>query len=248
MILDSRTHVLPSAVVGDDYQLDVSLPEGYAESLQRYPVLYVLDSPGVFGLVVPIVMSHVWEELLPEMIVVGIGTPVRTLDEWWPVRSRDYSPKPLPDDEGSGHSEAFRQALHDEILPFVDSTYRTDMADRTIWGHSLGAVFAIEVLLKGSGLFHRFIATSPGVVLDGQTLLDLQVDAPPVRSHLPGRLFLSVGSLDTELGPHVDTFVAELRRRDYQGLHIDTAELSGYGHASAAAPGFLTGLSAVFPK
>ena len=62
-----------------------------------------------------------------------------------------------------------------------------------------------------------------------------------MRSHLPGRLFLSVGSLDTEFGPNVDAFSAELRRRDYQGLHIDTAELSGYGHASAAPLGFLTG-------
>ena len=87
------------------------------------------------------------------------------------------------------------RALRDEILPFVDTSYRTDVADRTIWGHSLGGVLAIELLLKESGLFHRFIATSPGVVLDGQALLDLQVDAPPVRSHLPGRLFLSVGSL-----------------------------------------------------
>ena len=110
VILDSRTDVLHSAVVGDDYQLDVWLPESYAESSQRYPVLYVLDSPGSFGLVVPIVATHVWEELLPEMIVVGIGKPMQALDEWWPVRSRDYSPKPLPGEVGSGRSEDFRSS------------------------------------------------------------------------------------------------------------------------------------------
>ncbi len=119
MILDSHSHVLHSAAVGDDYLLDVWLPESYQGSALRYPVLHLLDSPGVFGLAVGIVMTHVWEGLLPELIVVGIGKPMETLDEWWAIRTRDYSPKPLPGDDGSGHADAFQRALRDEILPFV---------------------------------------------------------------------------------------------------------------------------------
>jgi predicted alpha/beta superfamily hydrolase len=248
VILDSRSHVVHSAAVGDDYLLDVWLPESYEGSALRYPVLYLLDSPGVFGLAVNTVMTHVWEDLLPELIVVGIGKPMKSLDEWWPVRTRDYSPKPLPGDDGSGHSDAFQRALQDEILPVVDTAYRTDVADRTIYGHSLGGVFALRLLLNGSGLFRRYLASSPAVVLDGQTLLDLQVDAPPARSDVPGRLFVSIGTLDNELRPHIEACTAELRLRDYQGLHVDTAELSGYGHASAAAQGFLTGLRRLFPN
>ncbi len=247
VILDTRTHIVHSTSVGDDYQLDLWLPDRYAESSQNYPVLYVLDPPGgCFGLVVSTVATHIWEELLPELIVVGIGKPMESLDEWWPVRCRDYSPKPLPGDDGSGHSDAFHCALRDEILPFVDTTYRTDTFDRTIWGHSLGGVFVLQMLLSGSGLFHRFIATSPGIVLDGQTLFDLQTDAPPARTQVPGRLFISIGSLDTELRRHIEVFNAELRHRDYQGLHVDTAVLSGYAHASAAPLGFLTGIRKVF--
>ena len=89
MILDSHSHVLHSAAVGDDYLLDVWLPESYDGSALRYPVLYVLDSPGLFGLAVGIVMTHVWEGMLPELIVVGIGKPMETLDEWWAIRTRD---------------------------------------------------------------------------------------------------------------------------------------------------------------
>jgi len=65
-------------------------------------------------------MTHVWEDLLPELIVVGIGKPMRALDEWWPIRTRDYSPKPLPGEDGSEHSVAFQRALQDEILPFAE--------------------------------------------------------------------------------------------------------------------------------
>ena len=234
VILDSRTHVVHSTVVGDDYQLDVWLPDSYGGSAQSYPVLYVLDSPACFGLVVATVSAHIWEQLLPDLIVVGIGKPMETLDEWWPIRSRDYAPKALPGEEGSGHSDTFQQAIHDEILPFIDTTYRTDISDRTIWGHSLG------------GVFHRYIATSPAVVMEGQTLLDLHVDGPPARSHVPGRLFVSVGTLDEDFRSHIEAFNAELRLHNYEGLHVDTAELEGYRHSSAAAPGFLGGLQNVF--
>ena len=246
VILDSQTHVVPSTAGGDDYQLDVWLPDSYESSAQSYPVLYVLDSPATFGFVVAAVMPYVWEQLVPELIVVGIGRPVETLDEWWSLRSRDYSPKALPGEEGSGHSDAFARALGEEILPFVDTTYRTDPSDRTLWGHSLGGAFVLQQLLSGSGLFHRYLATSPGVVIDGQTLLDLDANGPAASSHLPGRLFVSVGSLDEDFKGHIDAFTTRLRLYNYEGLHIDTAELQGYRHATAAGPGFLTGLPKVF--
>ena len=247
VVLDSRTHVVPSTATDDDYQLDVWLPDSYQGSTQSYPVLYVLDSPASFGFVVAAVMPYVWEQLVPELIVVGIGRPVETLDEWWQIRSRDYSPKALPGEEGSGHSDAFARALNDEILPFVDATYRTNPSDRTICGHSLRGVFVLQQLLSGSGLFHRFVATSPAVVLGGQTLLDLDVDGPPAGSRLPGRLFMSVGTLDDEFRIHIEAFTASLRLHNYQGLHVDTAELPGYRHVTAGVPGFLAGLPKAFP-
>lgn len=246
VILDSRTHVLRSKLVGDEYQLDVWLPDGYEDSAENYPVMYVLDSPACFGLVVAAVMTHIWEQLVPELIVVGIGKPMASLDEWWPVRSRDYSPKVLPGEEGSGRSETFLRAVRDEILPFVDSTYRTTVADRTVWGHSLGGVFALRLLFDAAGLFHRYIVTSPAVVLYGQTLLDLDADGPAARAQVPGELFVSVGTLDEDFKPHIDGFTTALRARDYQGLHVHTADLDGYGHLSAGAPGFLSGLRTVF--
>ena len=246
MILGSRSHVVHSTAVRDDYLLDVWLPDSYESTALRYPVLYLLDSPSAFGLAVSIVMTHVWEDLLPELIVVGIGKPMTTLDEWWPIRTRDYSPKPLPGEGGSGHSDAFQRALQDEILPFVDTTYRTEVADRTICGHSLGGVFALRLLLDGSGLFRRYLACSPALVVDGQVLLDLHADAPAPQADVPGRLFVSVGTFDSEFHPQIEAFNAELRLRDYQGLHIDTAELTGYGHASAVFLGLLTGLRRLF--
>ena len=56
---------------------------------------------------------------------------------------------------------------------------------------------------------------------------------------------MSVGTLD-DLRPHIEAFNAGLQQRDYQQLHVDTAELAGYGHASAGFLGLLTGLRRLF--
>ena len=115
-----------STAVGDDYQLDVWLPDSYEGSHSATRCCTCWIRRPVWAGRRP-VTAHIWEQLLPELIVVGIGKPMETLDEWWPIRARDYSPKALPGEEGSGHSDAFQRALQDEILPFIDTTYRTDV-------------------------------------------------------------------------------------------------------------------------
>lgn len=245
VILDSRAHVVHSTVVGDDYQLSVWLPPSYTTSTASYPVVYVLDAPVTFGLAAHGTMISIFGELLPEVIVVGIGQPVSSAYEWGPTRARDYSPVPVPDDENSGHAAAFAVSMGTELLPFVDKTYRTEVADRTLWGHSFGGAFALHLLLEQPGLFQRFIATSPAVIEQGRPLLDAG-SWPAARSALPARLFVSVGSTDDEYRPHVESFITDLQGRCYQDLRFEWVVLPGYGHVGAAPVGFLTGLRAVF--
>jgi predicted alpha/beta superfamily hydrolase len=244
VILDSRAHTVSSSVVNDDYQLAVWLPPSYASSTAQYPVVYVLDAPMTFGLAAQGTMISIFGDVLPEVIVVGVGFPLQSAYEGWP-RSRDYAPVPIPDEEGSGHAAAFVECLRTELLPFIDQTYRTNVADRTLWGHSIGGALALHLLLENRGLFQRLIATSPGVVVQGQAMLD-HTSWPPPGSQLSARLFVSVGSVDDEFRPHIEAFNADLRERDYQGLQFESAVLPGYGHIGAAPIRFLAGLRAVF--
>lgn len=246
MILETRTHRVPSTVTGEDYELAVWLPPSYGTTDDRYPVLYLLDSPYAFGLAWAAVCFRIWEGLLPEVIVVGVGAPVQDLDEWDLLRLRDYCPRPVVDNGSSGHADAFLRVLRVDLLPFVDSTYRSDPSDRTLWGHSLGGAFAVHALFEEPTLFQRYIATSPAVALNGETMIDLAADAPVAGSSLPARLFISVGVLDDEYYPQVTAFTAALRDRAHPGLRLDFVELPDCAHASAGPPGFLAGLGAVF--
>ena len=99
----------------------------------------------------------------------------------------------VPDDPASGQASAFFDALQAEIVPLVDAEYRTDPADRILWGHSFGGVFAVYALLERGGLFHRVIATSPSAFEQGVQLLD--PDAwPDPGATVSASLFTSIGS------------------------------------------------------
>jgi predicted alpha/beta superfamily hydrolase len=180
------------------------------------------------------------------MIVVGIGKQIRSYDAWWPVRGRDYSPMTFPNQESSGQAAAFLDCVRSEVLPLIDRAFHTDLTSRTLWGHSLGGAFALYTLLQDSTLFHRYIATSPAIVEQGQQLIDIETRAPSQGALLDAHLFISVGSLDQGYKRYIETFSVALRSRNYGGLLFTTAILEGYAHIAAGPPGFIEGLRAVF--
>ena len=245
VIPDSHGHLLHSELVGDDYQLSVWLPPSYESSDAVYPAIYALDGAMTFGLAAQGAMMCLFGGILPEVLVIAIGRPGRSAYQPGPSRARDYAPVPLPDDQESGHAATFVEALQNELLPFIDRTYRTDPADRTLWGHSMAGAFALHVLLEGPRLFSRTIATSPAVVEQGVALLE------PARWPAPGAIlnahaFTSVGAADHEYRPGVEIFQREIRDRGYPGLQLEHELLPGYGHIAAAPVGYLAGLRAVF--
>lgn len=245
-VLGSEVRTLHSTAVSDDYEISVWLPPSYATSSKRYPTLYVLDAPFAFGVAAPVVLGQNWDGLVPEMMVVGIGKNISRDDEWWPIRNRDYAPVVLPNSPGSGHAATFLHFIGSELVPFIDANYRTNPDDRTLWGHSLGGAFVLFTWFNKPGLFYRHIATSPALVLDGETLIDYKAGLPPKGSSTRAQLFVSVGSLDNEFGPHIKAFITAMENKDHAGPEFKTVLLEGFGHISAAQPGFIHGLRALF--
>jgi hypothetical protein len=245
-ILSTQTRSLHSTTVSDEYEISIWLPPDYDTSEQQYPTLYLLDSPFGFGLAVPVVLGHMWDGMVPEMIVVGIGKQIDSYDEWWPIRGRDYSPVVLPSQPGSGQAAAFLKFVDTELVPFIDSNFLTAPDNRVLWGHSLAGAFVLFGMFSKPDLFSRYIATSPALVLEGETLIDYQGGLPTGALFSETSLFVSVGSLDHEFGPHINAFTKIMQDRDYPDLDFKTAILEGYAHISASPPGFIRGLPAVF--
>ena len=78
-------------VVGQEYELHISLPSGYETSGKKYPVIYLMDSQWDFPLVNSIYGEQYFDGFVPELIIVGVtwGGINPNPDS---LRARDYTP------------------------------------------------------------------------------------------------------------------------------------------------------------
>jgi predicted alpha/beta superfamily hydrolase len=187
---DTEQRTIASKKIGQKYDLLVSLPQDYATSGKSYPVLYVLDG-WHFPLMAFLQNNNIYSERMPPVIMVNIshgdGADVMAL------RARDFTPTKTSREATSGGAAAFLDFLEHEVIPFVDSTYRTVPSDRALLGHSYGGLFAIYCLEQRPALFRRIVAASPIAEWDNNLLLS---DAARTKlGKLPAnvRLDISVG-------------------------------------------------------
>jgi uncharacterized protein len=235
-ILGTHVREFRSSAVGQDYEISVLLPHSYATSQARYPVLYLLDGNIMMACVGSLVPLLLMQKEIPEIIVVGIGNHLQTVDDWNTHRCRDYTP--IADDTlpGSGGGEPFYRFVRDELIPFIDAEYRTDPDDRTLFGYSLSGMYAVYALLQQPGLFKRYIAGSPAVGLDKRVAFDCESEYARDHTALPAKVFMEVGSLEQDWWPEyyqaIHTFIDTLRNRNYADLDLTFVELEGETHVT----------------
>ena len=144
--------VLHSQVLGEDRTLLVNLPKGYDESGLHYPVLYVLyggQVRGYFAEAVHIADRLHEASLVPQLIIVG----VKNVD-----RYRDTLPVDRSGQKGG--AERFLKFFTDELIPFVDGSYRTKDF-RILVGPQAGASFSLYAIMERPGLFQVNLVTNP---------------------------------------------------------------------------------------
>ncbi len=154
-----------SDILNEDRNIVVHLPDDYKNCNERYPVLYVFDSPGnyvpVIGLVDHLVSSY---QSIPNMIVVGVENT---------YRNRDLINRKLDDFRFTedGGADNYIKHLTNELIPCVDSIYRTQDF-RLIYGHSSSASFGAYFMAKESDLIDVCFAIDPAFWVDTTMLTD----------------------------------------------------------------------------
>ena len=157
---------LYSNILGEQRKIWVHIPQSAERSsLEKYPVLYLLDGNGHFYSVTGMIkqLSTVnGNSICPEMIVVGIPNT---------DRRRDLTPSHTGDSiNTSGGGEKFTAFLEKELIPYVDSNYPT-RPYRTLIGHSLGGLLVINTLINHPTIFNNYVAIDPSLYWDDQKLL-----------------------------------------------------------------------------
>lgn len=210
----------------------VYLPPSYRDTTytpRRYPVLYLLDGDAHFhsvtGLIQILGTGVNGTFVVPEMIVVAIPNTDRTRDMTPTHVETGFDGKPSPFMRTSGGMDRFLAFIKDELIPRVDSTYRT-APYRVLVGHSLGGITAIHALYTIPGTFGAYVAIDPSLWWDN-TLLLRQARA---RVERPGAfanrtLFVAqantINPADSVLNPHfnaISQFDGVLRAYNQSGL------------------------------
>jgi predicted alpha/beta superfamily hydrolase len=235
---------LTSSIVGRPYDLYINLPRGYQDTSKAFPVLYLLDAQWDFTLVNAIFGEQYYDGFVPACIVVGItwGGQSPNYDS---LRARDLTPtfnKQVPQ---SGNGPQFLAFVKKELIPYIESTYRTTH-DRTLMGSSLGGLFTLYAMYHETGLFTRYVLTSPALGWDGEIIYTYDKEYAAQNSDLPVKLFMAIGGL--ERVPDFQRYIDRLKSHGYKSLDLHTRVIEGIGHSGSKAEGFTRGLQAVFAR
>ncbi len=137
------TYSLASKIMNDEQEIQIFLPEGYADSDTAYPVLYVLDGQRYFLHAVSLQKSFVAFRQTPGFIIVGISQ--NSSD-----RNRNFSI----------NSQKYLDFIKNEVITYVDTAYRTTKK-RMLFGWAYGGGFVLETMTKQPHLFDVYISASP---------------------------------------------------------------------------------------
>jgi predicted alpha/beta superfamily hydrolase len=207
-IIIGNTVRLQSSILNEERTLQISLPTGYGNSQERYPVIFVLDGRGQFAQTVGAVRFLGRVNKIPQAIVVGIPNTNRNRDLSPPITDPDLR-KAYPD---SGGADSFLAFLTEEVRSYVDEHYRT-WPFQILFGHSLGGLFTVHTFLNSPDAFSAHIASSPALWVDNAAAVrsaEEILDTDPDRR---GFLFLSHGNEVELMTESIGAMVKTLKNR-----------------------------------
>ena len=218
---------------GETYRIYVSKPPGDAPQ-GGFPVLYVLDGNAMFaGFAEARRIQGVYDDDLEQLIVVGIGYPNEELYDG--RRLGDFTPpikspilQELYKEYPSGKRDQFEAFLMHKLRPEISRRYDINPLRESLYGHSLGGLFALHMVYTSPGTFHTVIAASPTIWWDDQSILAEERDFRAGLEKNPSngsrvRIEILVGELE-ETAVTVSDSIALAKR---------LADLSVYGVRSS---------------
>lgn len=175
----------------------VYLPAGYANSKERYPVLYLNDAYGAlkFGRITTILDNLIGEKVIPPLIAVLLPSGKDRIGEY-------------------GMSPVFETFFVRDVVSLVDRRYRTQPSPefRAVGGISAGATAALSLAIHHPDVFGKCIAQSTATNL--VPLINLARTGPS----RPISVYLDVGRFEADFNGH-DLVDASRRIRDALATH-----------------------------
>ncbi|MGH6633904.1 MAG: alpha/beta hydrolase, partial [Sphingopyxis sp.] len=139
----------------------------------------------------------------------------------------------------SGGRDAFRDFLLGELKPAIAKRYAVHPVRQSLYGHSLGGLFALHLFYSHPGAFDTIVAASPSIWWDDQAILTEEA-AWRTRAEKDGkaarrtRMLLIAGEFETEGSIAQDSaaLAARLAPLSSAGLRSEFLLLDGETHVT----------------
>jgi len=240
-IVIGKKFQLHSKILNETRSLLVATPEGYDQETDRYSVLYLLDGDENFVQTVGIVHSLMESDRIPPMLVVGIANTERTRDLTPPTQVENEN-RFLPK---NGGADTFLQFISGELIPYVDTHYRT-RPYKVLVGHSAGGLLAIYALASNPTLFNAYIAIDPMLSWNNQaTVTKLEAIFKDTRE-LSADLYITATD---EGGPALSAdykLCGILNQRTPSEFRWTFKQMPGETHTSIPHQSIYSGLDSIF--
>lgn len=248
-------YTIESKILKENREYIIEIPDSYNASKHDYPLLVILDGENSYHSYSGIIKHMTSARQIPEMIIVAI----KNVD-----RVRDYTPtKFLTNLNGSdgtdnhktsGGSSKFLNFLEKELLPKIESNYRTN-SFRTLVGISHGGLLVGSSFLSEETSFTGFVSMDPSFWWDNQFIVNQlkQININQIKNK---RFYLSTADKfeNFERLQHVyqnnlnaqERFNSELKNKGFSPRNIKFDYFQEENHWTTALVGLYNGMQFIF--
>ncbi|NAS29932.1 hypothetical protein GTQ40_03010 [Flavobacteriaceae bacterium R38] len=243
----TKTITIASKELNEKREIFIYTPPQYQQSIyNNYNVIYVFDAQQkhFFDLANSVTSFISEKDIINHHIVVGIPAALLSDDEGeYYSRGSDYLPKPNYSKQsfwyGRANSSGFMNFLNNELIPFVDSNYRTS-SNRIFVGHSLSASFVLSCFVSKPNLASAYIAISPNIIYDKERL-------PNEISKLDSlnrNKFIYLSYTEEDLGFVMTKPTLKKIKLKLQDIsHFKADSIAGKNHYTSFLPGLVNGFT-----
>lgn len=227
--------VITSEILDEERDFIIYLPDDYYASENLYPVLYILDGRTHFHHATGAVNFLSVYGKIPDMIVVSIIN----VD-----RNRDFSPVHDESIPTSGGADKFLGFMSGELIPSMDSDYRTS-GFNVLMGHSFGGTFAVYSLLTKPEVFDAYIAISPYLhYADNYLVKESAVSLKPYKKNRK-YVYMTVGDEPGYFDP-LEAFSSSIRDNTKGTVDFQYVKMLAEDHASVPYISLYNGIRFIF--
>ncbi|MEM6585050.1 MAG: alpha/beta hydrolase-fold protein, partial [Pseudomonadota bacterium] len=192
------------------------------------------------------------------VIVVGIAYDV-DYDTFYKLRERDLRPpynasfgaSPQEAARTLGAADKFSAFLRDELIPRIESEYRTEPGDRAIYGHSYGGLYGTYAFLYETDLFNRYLILSPSLWWPWDETKEywLPTRAKTLQpSETNARVFFASGELEGRIDDLQTQFLGGIEDRLDPSIALQAFVYDDETHRTVFGRGAMDGLRFIYAE